>query len=72
MGMEQRQRHSKGGDNLGFSGHKHFKGDKVVAVCDRNCNIIAPFIAASGNRNESPLLLDRPATSNPHRQAGRT
>ena len=46
----------KGGDNLGFSGHKHFKGDKVVAVCDRNCNVIAPFIAAPGNRNESPLL----------------
>lgn len=22
----------KGGDNLGFSGHKHFKGDKVVAL----------------------------------------
>jgi hypothetical protein len=32
------------------------KGDKVVAFCDRNCNIIAPFIAAPGNRNESPLL----------------
>ncbi len=46
----------KGGDNLGFSGHKHLKGDKVVAFCDRNCNIIAPFIAAPGNRNESPLL----------------
>ena len=46
----------KGGDNLGFSGHKHLKGDKVVAFCDRHCNVIAPFIAASGNRNESPLL----------------
>lgn len=46
----------KGGDNLGFSGHKHLKGDKVVAFCDRNCNVIASFIAASGNRNESPLL----------------
>jgi transposase len=53
----------KGGDNLGFSGHKHFKGDKVVAFCvhgvslgNRNCNVIAPFIAAPGNRNESPLL----------------
>jgi len=46
----------KGGDNLGFSGHKHFKGDKVVAFCDRHCNVIAPFVAAPGNRNESPLL----------------
>ncbi|MGK7905951.1 MAG: transposase [Synechococcus sp.] len=46
----------KGGDNLGFSGHKHMKGDKVVAFCDRNCNVIAPFVAAHGNRNESPLL----------------
>lgn len=28
----------------------------MVALCDRNCNVIAPFIAAPGNRNESPLL----------------
>jgi transposase len=48
----------KGGDNLGYSGHKHLKGDKVVAFCDRNCNFIAPFICAPGNRNESPLLRD--------------
>ena len=46
----------KGGDNLGFSGHKHFKGDKVVAFCARHCNVIAPFVSAPGNRNESPLL----------------
>jgi hypothetical protein len=46
----------KGGDNLGFSGHKHLKGDKVIPFCDRHCNVIAPFIAAPGNRNESPLL----------------
>lgn len=46
----------KGGDNLGFSGHKHLKGDKVVAFCDRNCNVIAPFVAAPGNRHESLLL----------------
>jgi hypothetical protein len=39
----------KGGDNLGFSGHKKFKGDKVVAFCDRNCNVIAPFVSAPGN-----------------------
>lgn len=46
----------KGGDNLGFNGHKHMKGDKVVAFCDRNCNVISPFVTAPGNRNESPLL----------------
>ncbi|SAL06484.1 Transposase DDE domain protein [Caballeronia arationis] len=48
----------KGGDNLGYSGHKHLKGDKVVALCDRHCNVIAPFVTAPGNRNESPLLRD--------------
>ncbi|WP_235112881.1 hypothetical protein [Acaryochloris sp. 'Moss Beach'] len=32
------------------------KGDKVVAFCDRNCNIISPFVTAPGNRNESPLF----------------
>jgi hypothetical protein len=34
------------------------KGDKVVAFCDRHCNLIAPFVAAPGNRNESPLLRE--------------
>ena len=48
----------KGGDNIGFSGHKKIKGDKVVAFCDRHCNVIAPFVSAPGNRNESPLLRD--------------
>ena len=46
----------KGGDNIGFSGHKKVKGDKVVAFCDRNCNIISPFVSAAGNKNESPLF----------------
>ena len=48
----------KGGDNIGFSGHKKVKGDQIVAFCDRNCNVIAPFVSASGNRNESPLLRE--------------
>jgi hypothetical protein len=48
----------KDGDNLGFSGHKKVKGDRVVAVCDRHCNVIAPFVAAPGTRNESPLLRE--------------
>ena len=48
----------RGGDNIGFNGHKKIKGDKVVAFCDRNCNVIAPFISAPGNLSESPLLRD--------------
>lgn len=48
----------KRGDNLGFSGHKKVKGDKVVAFCDRQCNVIAPFVTAPGNHNESPLLRE--------------
>ena len=39
----------KGGDNLGYSGHKHLKGCNVVAFCDRDCNIISPFVTAPGN-----------------------
>jgi hypothetical protein len=46
----------KGGDNIGFCKHKKIRGDKVVVLCDRNCNVIAPFVSAPGNRNESPLL----------------
>lgn len=48
----------KGGDNLGRNGHKHHKGDKVVAICDRNCNVVAPLITAPGNKNECPLFPD--------------
>ena len=48
----------KGGDNLGFSGHKKVKGDKVVAFCDRRCNVIAPFVVAPGNCNEAPFLRE--------------
>ena len=32
------------------------KGDKIVAICDRHCYVLAPFVSAPGNRNESPLL----------------
>ena len=33
-----------------------------MAICDRNCNIITPFIKAPGNRNETVLLT--PALDN--------
>ena len=46
----------KGGDDLGYSGHKHFKGEKIVAFVDRNCNVISPFTVGPGNRHESKLF----------------
>ena len=33
-----------------------------MPICDRNCNVIAPFVTAPGNRNETVLLA--PAISN--------
>lgn len=46
----------KGGDMIGYNGHKHFKGEKVVAIVDRNVNVISPYVRAAGNQNESPLF----------------
>lgn len=48
----------KRGGNIGRNEHKEIEGDQVVAFCDQNCNIIAPFISAPGNQNESPLLRE--------------
>ena len=46
----------KGGDVLGFSGHKHMKDEKIVAFSDRRCNVISPMTIAPGNRHESNLF----------------
>lgn len=40
----------KGADNPGFSGHERLKGDRVVTLCDRRCDILAPLIAAPGKQ----------------------
>ena len=48
----------KGGDNIGLSGHKTMKGDKVVIFCDRNCNVIAPLASAPGKHNKSPMFRE--------------
>lgn len=45
-----------GGDNVGYNGYKRHKGDKVIAICDRNRNIIAPLVAAPGNESEMKLF----------------
>lgn len=41
---------------LGYSGHKHFVSEKIVAITDRKGNVIAPYTVAPGNRNECPLF----------------
>lgn len=46
----------KGGDCLGFSGHKHIKSEKVVAFTKRNYYVLSPMIIAPGNRHEGPLF----------------
>lgn len=38
--------------------YKHLRGDKIVAFCDRLCNVIASFITATGNRHKSKLFLE--------------
>lgn len=47
----------KGGDNLGYSGHKHMVSEKVIAFCDKKCNVISPMTIAPGNRHEGPLFI---------------
>jgi hypothetical protein len=32
------------------------KGEKIVAFCDRHCNVLLPMVRAAGNRHESPLF----------------
>ena len=48
----------KGGDCLGYSGHKHYEGEKMVAFVDRNCNVLSPFISAPGNCHETRMFAD--------------
>jgi transposase len=44
--------------NIGYNGHKHHKGEKIVAVVDRHGNIISPFTVAPANKHEGPLLTN--------------
>lgn len=46
----------KGGDGIGYSGHKHQKGEKVVAIVDAYGYVISPFTIASVNTNDCILL----------------
>jgi len=46
----------KGGDGIGYSGHKHQKGEKVLAIVDKNGFIISPYTIAPVNKNDCILL----------------
>ena len=41
---------------MGFSGHKHQKGEKILTICDGNGNIVAPLVVESVNRHDDVLL----------------
>jgi transposase len=46
----------KGGDGIGYSGHKHQKGEKVIAIIDNNGYVLAPLPIASVNTADTVLL----------------
>jgi hypothetical protein len=46
----------KGGDGIGYSGHKHQKGDKVLAIIDNNGYVLAPLPVAPVNVADTVLL----------------
>ena len=46
----------KGGDGLGYSGYKHQKGEKVIAIVDNNGYVLAPLPVAPVNEADTVLL----------------
>jgi hypothetical protein len=48
----------KGGDGIGYSGHKHQKGEKVLAIVDNNGFVLAPLPVAPVNAADTVLLPD--------------
>ena len=41
---------------MGYSGHKHQKGEKVLAICDRKGNILAPLNVQPVNYHDTTLF----------------
>ena len=46
----------KGGDGIGYSGHKHQRGEKVIAIIDNNGYVVAPLPVAPVNTADTVLL----------------
>ena len=48
----------KGGDGIGYSGHMHQKGEKIIAIIDNNGFVLAPIPVAPVNESDTVLLPD--------------
>jgi transposase len=46
----------KGGDGIGYSGYKHQKGEKVIAIIDNQGYVLAPLPVAPVNEADTVLL----------------
>jgi transposase len=46
----------KGGDGIGYSGHKHQRGEKVIAIIDKYGYVVAPLPVAPVNTADTVLL----------------
>jgi transposase len=44
------------GDGIGYSGYKHHKGEKVIAIIDNNGYVLAPLPVAPANEADTVLL----------------
>jgi hypothetical protein len=51
-------RGQKRGDGIGYSGYKHQKGEKVIAITDNNGYVLAPCPVAPVNATDMVLLPD--------------
>jgi Transposase DDE domain len=49
-------RGQKRGDGIGYSGHKHQKGEKVIAIIDNHGSVLAPVPVAPVNEIDMVLL----------------
>src|ERR671922_1563522 len=49
-------RGQKRGDGIGYSGHKHETGEKVIAMTDNNGYVLAPLPVAPVNETDMVLL----------------
>ena len=46
----------KRGEIIGYSGHKHQKGSKIVGIMDNGNNVLAPMVCAPVNQSDGVLL----------------